>query len=104
MYCASTECFIAARRIVMHLSLCMNSMTNCLLVFCSYCNTFASVIATAMSAEVQALEALKNESLLHCKVAQQIEELSERHLREYDALRQEQYERLTKVTKLFTSI
>jgi hypothetical protein len=37
--------------------------------------------------------------LLHCKVAQQIEELSERHLREYDALRQKQYERLVKVTK-----
>lgn len=81
------------------------------MIFCSYCNTFASVIATAMSAEVQALEALKNESLLHCKVAQQIEELSERHLREYDALRQEQYEKLTKVTEyhlvfypLFTSI
>jgi hypothetical protein len=30
-----------------------------------------------MSAELQTLEALKNESLLDCKVVQQVEELSD---------------------------
>jgi hypothetical protein len=52
-----------------------------------------------MSPELQALEALKNESLLHCKVVQQVDELSEKHVRDYDALREKQYQELVKVSK-----
>lgn len=73
------------------------------LVFCSN-TTFASVIATAMSPELQALEALENESLLHCKVLRQVEELREKHVREYDALKQEQYEKLVKVLNKPSSV
>lgn len=69
------------------------------LMFCS--NAFASVLATTMSPEMQTWEALKDESFLLCKVVQQIEELNEKHMCEYDALRQEQYQRLVKVGKPF---
>lgn len=70
---------------------------NCLLILCR--NTSGSVINSAMSSELQVLEALKNESLLHCKIVQQVEELNKRHVQKCDALRQEQYQKLVRVVK-----
>jgi hypothetical protein len=78
-------------------SLMVDCVMPCPLIFSR--NTFTSEIATAMSPELQALEALKNESLLHCKVVQRVDELSEKHVRDYDALREKQYQELVKVSK-----
>ena len=62
---------------------------------CSY--TLMSAMATALIPEFQMLEALKRESLLHCEVVQQIQELSEKHVSKYDSMKQEHHERLLKV-------
>jgi hypothetical protein len=54
-------------------------------------------MTTALTPEFQTLEALKKESSLHCEVVRQVQELSEKHVREYDSLKQEHHERLVKV-------
>ncbi|KAG0580487.1 hypothetical protein KC19_4G176900 [Ceratodon purpureus] len=58
--------------------------------------TLASAMTTAMIPEFQALEALKTESVVHCEVVRRVQELSEKHVRDYDSMRQEQHERLVK--------
>ena len=78
-------------------SLFMNSTPTCLLLYCR--NSFASEIATAMLPELQAWEALKNESVVHSKVVQRVEEMSKKHVLEYDALKEKHYQELVKVTK-----
>ncbi|KAG0592631.1 hypothetical protein KC19_1G268700 [Ceratodon purpureus] len=55
-----------------------------------------NVMVDAMAAELQVLEALKEESFLHCNVIRQVEELGQKHAEGYDALRQEQHTRLEK--------
>jgi hypothetical protein len=80
----------------MYISLALvNSVMTRLLIFCS--NILASAMTTAMSPELQTLEALKKESLLHCKVLQHIEELRENHARQYDDIKQKQHETLAMV-------
>ena len=73
----------------------VNSVMTRLLIFCS--NILASAMTTAMSPELQTLEALKKESLLHCTVLQHIEELRENHTRQYDDMKQKQHESLATV-------
>ena len=63
--------------------------------------TLASAMTTAMIPEFQALEALKTESVVHCEVVRRVQELSEKHVRDYDSMRQEQHERLVKVNLSF---
>ncbi|KAG0582173.1 hypothetical protein KC19_3G039600 [Ceratodon purpureus] len=55
-----------------------------------------NVMVDAMAAELQVLEALKEESFVHCNVIRQVEELGQKHAEGYDALRQEQHTRLEK--------
>ena len=61
-------------------------------------DTFGSVIATVMSPELTALNTLKKEAELHLEVVRQVENISAKHLQEYEAVKKQQYERLDEVT------
>ncbi|KAG0580486.1 hypothetical protein KC19_4G176800 [Ceratodon purpureus] len=58
------------------------------------CNILASALTTAMSPELQSLEAIKKEISHHCLVLQRIEKIRENHVRQYDEMKQKQHETL----------
>ncbi|KAG0563173.1 hypothetical protein KC19_8G009600 [Ceratodon purpureus] len=55
-----------------------------------------SMAPNVMAAELQLLEALKEESFVHCNVIRQVEDLGQKHAKGYDALRQKQHRSLKK--------
>lgn len=57
-----------------------------------------SVMTSAMAPELRTLEAIKKEIALRPELHQRMQSAQERHLKEYDALKQDQYNSLEKVT------
>jgi len=55
-------------------------------------------MASAMAPELRALEAIKKEIALRSELRQSMQEANERHLREYDAMKDEHNKTLEKVT------
>ena len=50
-----------------------------------------------MSLEFRTLVAVQKETLLHSQLLRKVEELSEEHLQAYDAMKQEQHDKILKV-------
>ncbi|KAG0631535.1 hypothetical protein M758_1G261400 [Ceratodon purpureus] len=59
-------------------------------------NKMVSVMTSAMAPELRTLEAIKKEIALRPELHQRMQSAQERHLKEYDALKQDQYNSLEK--------
>ena len=73
------------------------SLTSILHIMFSGVCSETSMAPNVMAAELQLLEALKEESFVHCNVIRQVEDLGQKHAKGYDALRQKQHRSLKKV-------
>ncbi|KAG0631530.1 hypothetical protein M758_1G261100 [Ceratodon purpureus] len=58
--------------------------------------SFETVMSSAMSLEFRTLVAVQKETLLHSQLLRKVEELSEEHLQAYDAMKQEQHDKILK--------
>lgn len=67
--------------------------------FCLVCSKHVETIMSKVVApELRALEAIKKEMALRVELRQRMQDANARHLKEYDAMKQEHYKTVEKVT------